>query len=229
MRCEEARQLFDAYLDGELSGSLATELGAHRVHCAECRRALALLEVSGQIITVDRDPVALGEDFSDRLLACMEPQRIPWTQRLRRGLYIAVPLAAAAVIVLALVGVFDNHDARFAGEKGFRPEPLAGADSESGDDRDMAAIVPAEATGTGDTLLLEEWVERTRQNIASKRQSGESLQKYLDMTILQWIDILESAEEGATSDEHFPGADVSSRRTASEPGPPAATVPKSDH
>lgn len=222
MRCEQARQLFDTYLDGELSGSLATELGAHRVHCAECRRALALLEVSGQIIAADRAPDALGEDFSDRLLACVKPRAFPWTQRLRRRLYIAVPLAAAAVIVLALTGVFDGRDTRFAGEKGFRLDEPAGQDG-------GLTPVAAEPTGADDAMLLEDWVERTRRNFAIKRESGESLQKYLDMTILQWIDVLESAEQGPTSDEHFPGADVSSSQTAPDPDPPAAPLRKSDN
>ena len=34
--CQNARQLFDRYLDGELTSSLHTELHAHRLNCSEC-------------------------------------------------------------------------------------------------------------------------------------------------------------------------------------------------
>jgi Putative zinc-finger len=118
MRCEEARQLFDAYLDGELSPSLATELGVHRVRCAECRRSFALLEVSGHIISSDRDPVTVPDDFSERLLACVDVREHGWVAKVRRTLYFVGPLAAAAVIAMAFLGFFDRgRDSRVASMK----------------------------------------------------------------------------------------------------------------
>ncbi len=117
MQGEQARQLFDAYLDGELSPPLAMELGAHRIHCPECRRALALLEVSGHIIASDRDPVDLSSGFSNRLLACMGPPGGRWEQRLRRVMYIGGPLAAAAVVTMAFLGVFDRDQGEWAGKE----------------------------------------------------------------------------------------------------------------
>lgn len=133
MDCEQARQLFDAYLDGELGSALATELGAHRVHCAECRQALALLEVSEHLITSDPERRELGADFTNRLLACMDLPDASWRQtterltrpttesepmvsRLRRGLFWTGVSAAAAMVALAFLGAFDRRgESRVAG------------------------------------------------------------------------------------------------------------------
>ena len=83
MNCEQARNLFDAYLDGELSQTLQAELGAHRVACDTCRHELALLEVAGDVMSADLDSGdKLGTAFSDRLLECVNlPEsrsRRPW-------------------------------------------------------------------------------------------------------------------------------------------------------
>jgi len=133
MDCEQARQLFDAYLDGELGSALATELGAHRVRCAECRQALALLEVSEHLITSDPERRELGTNFTHRLLACMDmpdenwrpavngpsgriAEREPMVSRLRRGLFWAGVSAAAAMVALAFLGAFDRRgESRVAG------------------------------------------------------------------------------------------------------------------
>src|SRR3990172_9471766 len=100
MRCEEAQQLFDGYLDGELSPSLTTELDAHRLQCADCRRALAILEVTGHVLVSDREAIMLESKFTDRLLACVETPGQRRVRQARRFLYVAGPMAAAAVIVL---------------------------------------------------------------------------------------------------------------------------------
>ncbi len=76
MNCEQAANLFDAHLDGVLSQSLETELAAHRVKCAMCRQDLALLEVAGHVIASDGAvDDQLEEDFTDRLLACIDGAR----------------------------------------------------------------------------------------------------------------------------------------------------------
>lgn len=206
MQCEQARQLFDAYLDGELSASLATEVGAHRVRCAECRRALALLEVGGQIMASDRDAVSLRGDFADRLLACMEAPAVRWTHRFRRTLYIAGPLAAAAVIALAFLGVFDSRDTRVAGEKSIRKDRTDSEVARPLPDPPVEERLPE--AGYRDEGWLEEWVKQTQQNMAAKRQSGESLQQVLDLTILQLLDTLERAKDVSPGEDHLPGADV---------------------
>ncbi|MCP4245420.1 MAG: zf-HC2 domain-containing protein, partial [bacterium] len=102
MNCEQARNLFDAYLDGELSSALETELHAHRLNCADCRQELALMEVAGHVIQSGTDEFTLQPDFTDRLLACVATD-VP-QPRSRRGLIIriGVGLAAAACVTVAV-------------------------------------------------------------------------------------------------------------------------------
>lgn len=118
MDCRQAQQLFDAYLDGELSPTLETELGAHRVQCGDCRRALALLEVSGHIIRADHEEAATDSAFTDRLLACMDEPSRTLTHRAWRIASIGGGLAAAAVVALAFLGLFDSRQrGMVAGER----------------------------------------------------------------------------------------------------------------
>jgi len=199
MRCEEARDLFNAYLDGELSAALATELGAHRLKCAECRRRLALLEVSGHILASDRDPVSIGDGFTDRLLACMEKPAGRWTQRLRHRLYWAGPLAAAAVVALAFLGLFDRGSGRFAGDKVIVPEPVivSPGPEDSTSEAGMNAVGESQEP-------LESYLRRAQETLANKRKSGESLQNALDLTIGQLLDILDEGQRAARNGARAP-------------------------
>lgn len=213
MRCEQARQLFDGYLDGELSASLTTELGAHRLRCAECRQALALLEVSGHIVRTDQEPVQLEQNFTERLLGCMEQRSLPWLMRWRREMYIAGTLAAAAVIALAFLGLFDNRESKVAGVKEVRIERTS--ESAPSDQPAADAIVPTGEAGANDASreMLEAWIDRARDNIAIKRESGASLRELLDRTATQWGHILEDTGSNpvALEEVHDTNAD----------GPPA--------
>lgn len=200
MRCEEARKLFDAYLDGELSPSLATELGAHRVHCAACRRSLALLEVSGHIISSDREPVTVPEDFSERLLACVDVREHSWPAKVRRSLYVVGPLAAAAVIAMAFLGFFDRgRDSRVAGVK-VEPAPV-----EAGAPRPN---VPSAYDREAAERAIDLWIGQMQSNKAAKTGTGESTPKPPDLTILQILEMLKDGNEGAPELHHFPGADL---------------------
>jgi len=200
MRCEEARQLFDAYLDGELSPSLATELGAHRVHCSACRRSLALLEVSGHIISSDRDPVTVAADFSERLLACVDVRENSWPAKVRRSLYFVGPLAAAAVIAVAFLGFFDRgRESKFAGEKVERARVEAVAprpNAPSAYDREAAE------------RAIDQWIAQMQSNKTAKAQTGDSTGKPLDLTILQILEMLKDTKEGAPELQNFPGSDL---------------------
>lgn len=204
MNCEQARQLFDAYLDGELSPQLATELGAHRVRCADCRRDLALMEVTGHIIGLDRDPVQVDHAFTDRLLACMESGRSRWTHRLRHWLYVGGPLAAAAIIMLAFIGVFDPGKGKTLGVKEEAPpvgKVLPTIEEEALDDA-------PQAEDNEEIRSLDAWLRETQERIEANQQSGESLQQQLDLTISQWLDILDKAKHSSEQEDHFPGADM---------------------
>ena len=195
MRCDQARQFFDAYLDGELSPSLATELGAHRLRCADCRQALALMEVSGHIVKTDQEPVQLRRNFTERLLDCVNQQSMPWLRRWRRQIYIGGPMAAAAVIALAFIGVFDNPESRVLSEKGVLIErtPVGG---EASTDSPYAAVTPAlgRVADEGNQEVLKAWIDQTRQNIAAKRESGESLRQFLDQKLEQWDSVLDDTK-----------------------------------
>jgi hypothetical protein len=212
MQCEQARQLFDAYLDGELSPSLATELGAHRLRCANCRQALALLEVSGHILRSDRDTVQASDDFTDRLLACVDTAP-GWRRRVLNTIYIGGPLAAAAVIALAFVGVFD----------GKRPSQVAGV-KELASPAVVRSIESAKATSPAANQpkavdpaekALGDFIDQTQQRM---KDNGDSVQRVLDLTVLQMLDILEEAKERS---QHGPNAGPEWMAT---PAPPAGRL-----
>lgn len=206
MRCADAQRLFDPYLDGELSSSLRAELDAHRLECAACRRALAILEVTGHVLAAPQETPALGGDFTNRLMACVEtPRQYRWNQ-FRRYVYAAVPLAAAAVIALAFLGVFDRGGpTRVAGlkvEPVVQPAPASASSSEPSA-KDVEAAQRA----------IDEWIDQMRAGMEVKRQSGESLQRAVDLTVLQLLDILEEfndrsidAEPTLDADEQAPQA-----------------------
>jgi len=136
MNCEQANNLFDAYLDGELSPSLETELGAHRLNCPQCRHRLALMEVAGHVIGAEsRGDVALPEDFTERLLACIDDPQKASKRSWKRPMWVGGSLLAAAAC-LALVfdsGLF-GPGRRVAGIRAVGPtstgEPDAGAASD---------------------------------------------------------------------------------------------------
>ena len=194
MNCEQAQQLFDAYLDGELPPALATELGAHRLHCAECRRALALLEVTGHVLASDDDHMSLQEGFEDRLLACVD-DRSSLRQRFRRAFYILGPLAAAAVVAMAFLGAFDRNSGRWAGEK------VKAGDSVELDLlwQELDEIDGVENGQEVDprAVELDRWGRKMQKN----------LQSFQDLTIYQWLDVLEKAKDSSAPEDHFPGAD----------------------
>lgn len=187
MHCGQARQLFDAYVDGELSSSMATELDAHRLKCAECRRALALLEVSEHVLTSTKDPVRVRRDFTDRLVACIEDQQSPWSVRLRRGLYVGVPLAAAAVIALAFLGVFDRSR---AGE-------FAGVTVDAADvELLMAPSVPADGrNGSLSTIpaASSDWARRVSESWDARRRTVANLRQVFDDVVSVPLQSLDEA------------------------------------
>jgi len=205
MNCNQARQLFDAFIDGELSVSLATELGAHRVNCADCRRALALLEVAGHIIATDEDSSQLKNDFTDRLLACVDKPIGRWNRLMRRTIYIGGPMAAAAVVALAFLGVFDrSHESHVLSEREVAPETTHEED-------ESALFIESEflSEQTANPLdkpddRWDEWLQEAQRNIDAKRLSGESLQHMLDLTVVQWLDIIEQAKRSSLNETPSP-------------------------
>lgn len=184
MTCIEARQLFDAYLDGELAPTLATELAAHRLMCADCRRTLALMEVSGHIIASDRREPAMANDFTDRLLACMETQG-GGARRWTRWLCVGGPLAAAALVGIVMIGAFRGEPTKVAGWKETAPAATLSLDEVVRGDEptNAAAPDPREAQ-------LDAYLKQLRERVATKQQAGESVQAIFDLSIIQLMSIV---------------------------------------
>ncbi len=106
MNCSECEQLFDAYLDGHLAGSLRLEFDAHRLRCPHCQQTLAMLETIGHVIAADaQQQPELSPGFTDRVLADIARPRA----RVLRFPYVRVAVVvgalaqAAAVMAIALL------------------------------------------------------------------------------------------------------------------------------
>ena len=124
MNCQQARNFFDAYLDGELSPSLETELAAHRLQCSDCRHELALLEVVGHVVSADGETEAtLGDAFGDRLLDCLRERRSPEPRGIlfRSWVWAGASLAAAACLALVWALFLNGPAPQVAGEKHVNP------------------------------------------------------------------------------------------------------------
>jgi anti-sigma factor RsiW len=186
MDCQQACNLFDAYLDGELGRALATELDAHRLQCPACRQELALLEVAGHVITGEPEPPqGLRDDFSDRLLACVQTPRVRSAARLRRPIFIGAAVLAAAASVAIIVSLSRTPTPQVAGKKVVRE------------------IVPADPTldQAADAL-----VQQVDSVWSTRHDSANSLIELGQLTLTQFLERL-----GANDDIDFePNGDLES-------------------
>jgi anti-sigma factor RsiW len=108
MNCRHARHLLDSYLDGELAPSLRAEVHAHRLTCADCQRAMAVVEVAGDVIRTDSPEPDLSLGFTDRVLGAMKPPQEPRVvriMRLRRAAAFLGPMLSAAAVWMIVVMV----------------------------------------------------------------------------------------------------------------------------
>jgi hypothetical protein len=104
MNCAEFEQLIDAYLDGELAGSLRVEFDAHRLRCRRCQLTMVAMESVETVLANDRPLATLSDDFTERVMGAIERRR-PLSLRLRPtriALAAGALLQAAAVIFLAI-------------------------------------------------------------------------------------------------------------------------------
>lgn len=105
MNCSACEQLFDAYLDGQLVGSLRLEFDAHRLRCRRCQQTLAMLETVVHVISTDTQTPELSSDFTARVMRQVRRARprflkIPST---RVAIVVGAALQAAAVLALAIL------------------------------------------------------------------------------------------------------------------------------
>lgn len=114
MNCSDCEQLFDAYLDGNLKGSLRLEFDAHRLRCQRCQQTLAMLEAVGDIIANDAQVPDLSDDFTQRVMQEIAPARPRIVLRFPHRLRTVTLIASQAAAILLLVWVWPHLPARQA-------------------------------------------------------------------------------------------------------------------
>jgi len=130
MNCSECEQFFDAYLDGQLAGSLRLEFDAHRLRCRHCQQTLAMLETVGHVLASDPPAPSLSEEFTARVMcdiAAGQPRKVRFPLT-RVAVVAGALLQAAAVLALA---VFWNAQ---SGATKTTPTPVPAVTVETDDD-----------------------------------------------------------------------------------------------
>src|SRR5262245_65987455 len=108
MRCDRARELVGAYVDGELGGDDCISIAAHIESCAGCRELMAdIRRTSNAIAELGREPAPIGlaSRIRSRLAGAVEEQisagkrLVPWglptsVSRQARALAAGTPLSA---------------------------------------------------------------------------------------------------------------------------------------
>jgi len=107
VNCHDARERLSDWLDEALSARERSELGAHLDGCPDCRRELERLRATVSLLSrVERPRAPAG--FVDRVMAATHP--VPWYRRLGRRLFlplgIKLPVEAAAIVFIAVLGVY---------------------------------------------------------------------------------------------------------------------------
>jgi hypothetical protein len=107
MNCSEAAQFFDAYLDGELNGSLRLEFDAHRLRCTACQQKLAMMEACEHILASETRGPKFSPNFTNNVMNEIRLNGFKTGRKPRRRMiYIAAGvMQAAAVIVFAFLWV----------------------------------------------------------------------------------------------------------------------------
>jgi len=203
MNCHQAQQLFDAYLDGELTGPLLDELGAHRVRCDDCRRALDLLTVAGQVVATDAVAPGLTDDFSTRVLAAAlrRPRRQPW----RRLAWVAVPLAAAACLAMVFWG--GSPDAAVNRSTAAGTTQVAGVRENVEDLNELRGNVAEALRNDPSNTQLQRMLDLLdhtgRSVVEQTRDRTRALENYGKRTMM---DVLESVQRNLEADSAPPAA-----------------------
>ena len=163
LTCQQARNLFDAHLNRDLSDDLSTEITAHCLRCPSCRQELALLEVAGQVIRAEHDEPSLSEDFTDRLIACIRQQPIAPIPFYRRARVLwTAGLALAAACLLVVVGLWPNS-----------PRPLVLGDKETREQAEARMKLTAPEIPLDQATLAIQ--ERFQQGATAARNALDAL------------------------------------------------------
>jgi len=222
--CKNAKQLFDRYLDGELSSSLQAELHAHRLNCGECQQALAILEACGDVVRMDAREPRLDSSFTNRVMLAYRAQgRSPHRRWQRITLWAGSGLAAAASITLAVIWLLPSNPLDLpsvvAGTSEAVPAPvqnlLMAKEGTQLTDAAKAELEAApEMSAANFTSLLTPIVERAQRTFTSARRGTEELQMLLQMGMSAAKDSLDTAAPTTNAKE-------SSQPSAFDPAVPA--------
>ena len=107
MTCPETRERLSALLDEGLDARERAEVEAHLAGCPDCRRELAGLRATVSLLSrVEHARAPVG--FVDKVVG--QAYRAPWYRRLGRLVFrplsVKLPIEAGAVVVIALLGVY---------------------------------------------------------------------------------------------------------------------------
>ncbi|MCL6448100.1 MAG: zf-HC2 domain-containing protein [Armatimonadetes bacterium] len=176
MNCQQARQLFSPWLDGELTDEERRAFGEHLAACMVCAAELEKLEAVTAAMRKMRVPVAPPEGFAARV-----------TERLRRELEAA---AAAGAGADAGPGAEAKQLAAAAGADtaiggGAKVVPLAGR-VKSRQKEQEAARIGAAGTGTG--------LEAAVAGGAGKAEAGKAAG--VGQTFARWQQGLRTWQQG---------------------------------
>ncbi|NLE60563.1 MAG: hypothetical protein GX616_19630 [Planctomycetes bacterium] len=222
--CQHARQLFDRYLDGELSPSLQAELHAHQLSCSACQTELAMLEACGDVIMLDRrrEP-KLSDSFTDRVLMARRSQLASQPRRRNWGRTLVVvgsPLAAAASIALCLTLMWPDARPRPTAISGIAEEPApanknllqkSGASS-----FETAQNLPTMQMPSSSLMesLLTTVVERTSQTVEGTKNNLSKLELLLQRALAETNARVAAQEDGSL--RRLPSGDQPAERQGTE-------------
>jgi Putative zinc-finger len=106
MTCHDARELFSALIDEQLTREERADLYGHLATCADCRRELAAVERTVALVR-GAAPARAPLGFVDRVVAAARPT--PWYVRAARAALlpwpVKLPLGAAALVLVAGLAV----------------------------------------------------------------------------------------------------------------------------
>ena len=178
--CQHTRQLFDRYLDGELSPSLQAELHTHVLSCSTCQSELAMLEACGDVVLFDQREPQLEDEFTDRVMASFRSRQAsrPSRRWARVALVAGSPLAAAASIMLA-IGVMmpkqPTTGSMTAGETVAMPKTIieVAGGTEGQSDQAMKELEQTPVMATSDVMetFVARIVSETRGTVEGTRDS----------------------------------------------------------
>ncbi len=251
MDCEQTRSRLSDYIDGELSGELASGVAEHLESCPDCSRVHAdltnLVGLMQNMETID-EPADLVANVRSRLSPRLSPQPeaapTPWS-RLRAILAppaVRIPAAAAALAAVLLMVLYlpagREPGSLFPGDvgrdRGLAEEKPERARSDADAEGDFARLVDEEVVGeklkrdrtVGEVDKLaaaeEELADELRDQAAPKQEPPAPASEVVE---------LKKASPASVPAETAPGKDASvetAPRTDLPASPPAAAKGNDD-